>query len=160
MCRWEFKQVLSKSKYWGFLGKQKMCLRIKVNWKTICNENCVVNLIGLLNLSSRNVSLKYSKMMKQRNENRILKIKSSIGISIKEVINQLWQSLSKSIIDCRLTVIHSYFLPFIWLNWATQFLVSSASSHSVCENGWPFSNRRIKKVNYTVSNGLGYYLLK
>ena len=131
-----------------------------MNWKTIYNENCVVNLIGLLNLSSRNVSLKYSKMMKQRNENRILKIKSSIGISIKEVINQLWQSLSKSIIDCRLTVIHSYFLPFIWLNWATQFLVSSASSHSVCENGWPFSNRRIKKGNYAVSNGFGYYLLK
>ena len=74
-------------------------------------------------------------MMNQRNENRILEIKSSIGISSKEIKNQLWQSLSKSIIDCRSTVIHSYFLPFIGLNWATQFLVPQACSHSVCENG-------------------------
>ena len=62
-----------------------------------------------------------------------------------------------------MTVIHSSFLPFIQLNWATQFfLVPKAYNHNVCAHYIRdvFSNKQIEKAIMQFEMVLGMIFLK
>ena len=65
MLKRDIKQVLWKISDWGFLGRQKMYLRIKMNARAIS----AIKLIGFHNFTINNI-----KIMNQGKDNRLIKI--------------------------------------------------------------------------------------